>query len=674
MIPPGDWTIYSATPWVLDTPYINLISVTGENDVRMFGNAATITADNIRINGLSFSGGGLYVCGDYPGLVIEKCGGYLKGNYDGPPVKFSGTVKNCDIGSGQFLSDNGFSELSGRFENVSGTSSLFNLSIYGETTLSGTFINCSSTQGGFMNAKHLTGKFINCTGEYNSFVGNLGGTFINCKANSGSFTNDFTNGTITGSFTNCIGGQSSFSLTYSGRNNNGNYYYCQAGSGSFRASTFSGNAYYCICNGSGFGSGSITGNIVGCSSEYAFGTITSGSVINCTAKYGVFVAPTGGGRLINCVDQLTTGAPDIVEEIIDMKPGEYLSDIIESITDASNIKRYTINFYNHSKTMNWSTFTEKILVPANIYINFVGDIELWPNDHVVGGDSILFNPSGDDFSKTMLGFSFSRENEYSFVIKSGLPSNLSNVCFSFLDNKFDVVANYDVLISEPELHGLGTYGLDDGLVFVKGDPLVDARNRKLYKKKNGIFTDVTPEFNNVNFSGFDFRFAYLLGAKNNGATFKCADNRWANMQYSDNTSADFSYTDNRCARFSNTINSLAQFAGADNRRAGFSHSVSTGMDLSYANNTYADFSNSNMPQTSFNRSINEETDFSGTNLTDAVWTDVVSIKNSKFIGAILTGGTSLPDRINTKAKWIAECGAANVDSTTLWIDGTSILS
>jgi len=32
------------------------------------------------------------------------------------------------------------------------------------------------------------------------------------------------------------------------------------------------------------------------------------------------------------------------------------------------------------------------------------------------------------------------------------------------------------------------------------------------------------------------------------------------------------------------------------------------------------------------------------------------------------------NRINTKAKWIAECGAGNVNAETIWIDGTSILS
>ena len=44
-----------------------------------------------------------------------------------------------------------------------------------------------------------------------------------------------------------------------------------------------------------------------------------------------------------------------------------------------------------------------------------------------------------------------------------------------------------------------------------------------------------------------------------------------------------------------------------------------------------------------------------------------------FRNADLTEGSNLPEHINTKAKWIAECGAGNVNAQTIWIDGTSIL-
>ena len=59
---------------------------------------------------------------------------------------------------------------------------------------------------------------------------------------------------------------------------------------------------------------------------------------------------------------------------------------------------------------------------------------------------------------------------------------------------------------------------------------------------------------------------------------------------------------------------------------------------------------------------------------DVDWGNVLSIENANFQNADLTGGVNLSERINTKAKWIAECGAGNVNAETIWIDGTSILS
>ena len=114
-------------------------------------------------------------------------------------------------------------------------------------------------------------------------------------------------------------------------------------------------------------------------------------------------------------------------------------------------------------------------------------MELWPTDYTPGTVGISLAQEGEYDNKLMIGFTFSRDNEYSSVIKSGLPSTLKSVCFGFLDNQWDVVENYDVLVDSPELHGLGPYGLGDGFVYVNGDPLLDVRNRKLYKKKDGIF-------------------------------------------------------------------------------------------------------------------------------------------------------------------------------------------
>ena len=45
--------------------------------------------------------------------------------------------------------------------------------------------------------------------------------------------------------------------------------------------------------------------------------------------------------------------------VINLEPGQYLSDVVQTITGATLENPVTINFYNHSKTVNWETFTGK---------------------------------------------------------------------------------------------------------------------------------------------------------------------------------------------------------------------------------------------------------------------------------------------------------------------------
>jgi uncharacterized protein YjbI with pentapeptide repeats len=90
----------------------------------------------------------------------------------------------------------------------------------------------------------------------------------------------------------------------------------------------------------------------------------------------------------------------------------------------------------------------------------------------------------------------------------------------------------------------------------------------------------------------------------------------------------------------------------------------SGAYFHYANNQGANFGYAN----------NQGADFGYANLKDVNWNDVISIENANFQNADLTGGINLPERINTKDKWIAECGVGNVNAETIWIDGTSILA
>lgn len=266
--------------------------------------------------------------------------------------------------------------------------------------------------------------------------------------------------------------------------------------------------------------------------------------------------------------------------VIDLKPGEYLSDIIQTITDATLENPVTINFYNHSKTVNWATFTEKIHWPEHVHLNFVGKINWWPNLYYpkIGFDEGLLSSNPTD--KLFLGFSFDRTNDDSVRKVSGLPENVQKLFFGGLDQSYQIAESYQDLINDPEDWGEAEFGL----VRVSGSKEDDARNDALYKKIDGVFVDVTPDFRYVDFSGCDLSFAYFYSANNQGANFDSAS------------------------------------------------------------------------------------------LKNVSWEDVTSIANANFQNADLTGGFNLPERINTKAKWIAECGAGNVNAATIWIDGTSILS
>lgn len=296
--------------------------------------------------------------------------------------------------------------------------------------------------------------------------------------------------------------------------------------------------------------------------------------------------------------------------VINLEPGQYLSDVVQTITGATLENPVTINFYNHSKTVNWEAFTEKIHWPQHVYLNFVGKINLWPNAYSpkMGFSEDLLSSNPTD--KLFLGFSFDRTNDDSVIKVSGLPENVQKVFFGGLDQSYQIANSYQKLIDTPEDWGETEFGL----VKVVGSKDDDARNDALYKKIDGVFIDVTPDFRYVDFSGCDLKLAYFHSANNQGANFESANNQEANFESANNQYVYFGYANNKGANFS------------------------------YANNQSAN------------------------------WNRIISIENANFKNADLTGGLNLPERINTKAKWIAECGEGNVNAETIWIDGTSILS
>ena len=397
--------------------------------------------------------------------------------------------------------------------------------------------------------------------------------------------------------------------------------------------------------------------------------------------------------------------------VINLEPGQYLSDVVQTITGATLENPVTINFYNHSKTVNWETFTEKIHWPLHVHLNFVGKINLWPNEYYPrkGTSDMLLSSNPTD--KLFLGFSFDRTTNDSYLPKaSGLPENVQKVFFCGLDRSDQMAASYQNLIDAP-----GDWGeAEFGLVRVNGSKADDARNDALYKKIDGVFIDVTPDFRRVDFSGCDFKFAYFYSANNQNAYFSSTNNQGADFSYANNQGASFYLANNQYANFSNTNNQNAYFNTSNNQEANFylannqyvnfnftnnqgANFISTnnqyisfgfannqGTNFANADNQYASFysannkgatfSSANNYKASFQFADNQFADFKSANLKDVDWNNVISIQNANFQNADLTGGLNLPERINTKAKWIAECGEGNVNAETIWIDGTSILS
>ena len=241
----------------LDTPYINLISATGNIDVNIGYDGAIILSDNIRLYGIKFMDGGLSLTGNYPGIWIEHCHGYINadtsGNYT--EIVLSGTfidlhfigdgqLSNCDEYSGYFkniycqwplFNSIKPSIFSGYFENINSIVNIFNGN--DDCVYSGTFINCIGDSGGNFVAGKLSGEFINCVVGNGSFNGICSGILNYCIGGAGSFNN------ISGGTLNyCVGGQTSFSNISGGTLN-----YCKITTGTtFPTPTNGGTLHLCI--------------------------------------------------------------------------------------------------------------------------------------------------------------------------------------------------------------------------------------------------------------------------------------------------------------------------------------------------------------------------------------------------------------------------------------------
>lgn len=139
VVAPGTYT-FGGTKFPVNTPYINIVSLTGNADVLLDG--IDVTANSIYLKGIN--------CGTYSFTIRHNLNELI--------------CENCTGGSYSFGGG-------------------------GETT-PGTFINCTGGNRSF-GYNNASGTFINCTGGNNSFGGSMGGTasgtFKDCTGGNYSF-------------------------------------------------------------------------------------------------------------------------------------------------------------------------------------------------------------------------------------------------------------------------------------------------------------------------------------------------------------------------------------------------------------------------------------------------------------------------------------------------------
>ena len=191
VVAPGQYK-FGETAFIVDTPYINIVSLTGNSDVILNSDenksgrevGINVTANNVYLKGLD-CGANSFTVGNYLNtLVCENC---IGGDYSfGGAGTASGTFSYCTGGNNSF---GGYGTASGTFDYCTGGDYSFGGD---EGTTSGTFTNCSGGNNSFGgDGGTASGTFTNCSGGNNSFGG--GGAIAStarlyyCRLNSGTF-------------------------------------------------------------------------------------------------------------------------------------------------------------------------------------------------------------------------------------------------------------------------------------------------------------------------------------------------------------------------------------------------------------------------------------------------------------------------------------------------------
>ena len=164
LLGPGNYEFTQS--FVLDTPYIDVVSLTGYKDVYITGsNTIQVNTNNVYVRGIDVGSKNFTITSSLLNTIFKNCKG---GDYS-----FGGSTNN----------QNSF-------------------------TISSTFIDCEGGDYSFAGNGSAYGIFINCIGKNSSFGYTCNGTFTNCIGGSSSFANQ---GNIEYStFSNCQGEDYSF--------------------------------------------------------------------------------------------------------------------------------------------------------------------------------------------------------------------------------------------------------------------------------------------------------------------------------------------------------------------------------------------------------------------------------------------------------------------------------
>jgi hypothetical protein len=221
---PGNYAL--SAELAIDAEFVDVIALGAQERtpaVFVGDNTLNVSANNVRVSGISVGNQQFKITGNKPLQIFENCtGGAFSFGSEGTA---SGTFTNCvggdisfgggfgAVASGAFtncvggdISFGSYGTASGIFANCIGIGSFGN-----SGTASGTFTNCINSYSGFGGGSGwASGTFTNCTELYGYGFGYLGfasGTFTSCTANEYSFGSD---GNASGTFMNCIGGANSF--------------------------------------------------------------------------------------------------------------------------------------------------------------------------------------------------------------------------------------------------------------------------------------------------------------------------------------------------------------------------------------------------------------------------------------------------------------------------------